>query len=198
MGQSLLKNATSMSTDKYTLSSKMGSGILSALGSGSTNFNKMYGNGNTYDILRIEFKVPVVIDGIKFTQSRDTLGSNWYRIEGVQIGSLSDNASVTFAPRKVKNLTIERVISGGYDTIDYAISVSKLEIFGAYELQLLEIDGKLFTIDSASNITFVSDNLDAPVSLFMSKGFTIDRLNSSMMDKLASFTKGYKIRTLKL
>lgn len=195
MGVSLLKNVGSMTTNQFTITSKAGSNILYALGVSSTSFTGMYGNGRYHTLIQVNFKVPVILDGFKFNMSGSTLGENWYYLNGSKQGITG--GYTTFAPRKVSSIMIERYIKSGYNSIDYNVSMSGLEIFGAYELHLLEIDNKLFTTNGTT-VTFVSDNLDAPTSLFMSNGFTTDKLNPTIIKKLAELTKKYRVRTLKL
>lgn len=184
-----------MDNDKYRITSKMNSNILSALGAGSTKFTGMSGDGYSHEIIAVNFKVPVVLDGFSFVMTGSTLGENRYYLDGRLQSTISSSAS--FALRKVSSIKIERYIKEGYASLDYSVTVSSLQIRGAYELHLLEIDNKLFTTNGSS-VTFVSDNLEAPTSLFMSNGFTTDKLNQTVIKKLTELTKKYRLRTLKL
>lgn len=184
-----------MDNDKYTITSKMNTNILSALSVGSTRFSEMYGAGRYHQIIKVVFKVPVVLDGFSFVMTGSTLGENRYYLNGSFQSTIS--TSTSFAPTKVRSIEIERYIKDGYSGIDYNITISDLRIRGAYELHLLEIDNKLFTTNG-STVTFVSDNLEPTTSIFMSSGFTTDKLNPTIIKKLAELTKKYKVCTLKL
>lgn len=193
MGINLFKNVTQMETDAYSISAYRGSAILPVLRGSSLFSGDRYG-GRIYEELSVTFKKPVLLDGL-ICGGISSYGPMYYQINGGTKNRITGTHNFTL--QKVNQIKILYDLTGGYTSINYNYTLSNIQILGTYELHLLEIDNKLFTING-STVTFVSDNIEASVSTFMSKGFTTDKLNSTIIKKLAELTKNYKVRTLKI